>query len=175
MGCFTWTLANRKIKKTGWGYDSSCNFGYGHTGYIALPKGITYEGCIFNKRGYAFIEEKFYDGYGMFGYHDVFDVIADINKECAVEFFSNPNAVWREKLLPIAKFWTSDKCKSDEDVTEYAQKIGFMCPEEWKRHIGIAMTSYDEDQARIKYPLKIVSSINCKKNYEDLPFSHTTQ
>lgn len=172
MGYFTWTFANRQIKETKYGYARSCVLEYGNRGYIALPKGITYEGCVYNSEGYAFIKEDFYDGYGMFGKYDVYDIVADLNKQDAVEFLSREGATWGDKLLPIAKAWLAGK--SEEEIIEVVKANGFETyPEEWKRHIGISMSCYDRDQELLKYPLKIVSSTRCR--YEDLPYSHSTQ
>lgn len=40
---------------------------------------------------------------------------------------------------------------------------------DWKRILGIAVACYDEQNAALKYPIKIASTNQCK--YEDLPAS----
>ena len=179
MGYFTWTFANREIKKVGYGYASSCTLGYGYRGYIALPKdcSITGKNVVVNKDGYKFIREDYYDGYGMFGEHDVYDVIVDINKGYLKEFFDKSPAekIQNNVYAKIAEAFENGR---DEKYLEevFGKTVYPKSPNlwgEWKRHLGIHISCYLTDNEKLHYPLKIVSSSNII--YEDLPASDSTQ
>lgn len=86
--------------------------------YLLLPEG-------------GYLEELEYDGYGCFGGHDVYAL--------------------------VAKWNFPEKCTGDEDED---------------RHLGIEIACHDEDNAALKYPIKLVEdktlcyndvdpSINC--------------
>ena len=82
MGCFTWTFADKKVekRKSGWGYKNSCILKHGQVGFIALPLGFTYSDAVINNEGRSFLAETYYGSYGMFGNHDAYDVVVDLNK-----------------------------------------------------------------------------------------------
>lgn len=180
MGYFTWTLANKPAVWKGWDYASSCKLGYGHMGYIALPKGFEnlYPDVHINKKtGRGFIKESFYDGYGMFGKHDVYDVIVDINKGYLKEFFDKSSAkkIQNNVYAKIAEAFENGR---DEKYLEelFGKTVYPKSPNlwgEWKRHLGICISCYLVDNKNLHYPLKIVSS--SRVIYEDLPASDSTQ
>ncbi len=195
MGYFTWTFANRKVKSLGYGYASSSKLGYGYKGYIALPKGseIVGENVVENSSGHKFIKEEFYDGYGMFGSFDVYNVVVDINKGYIKEALKKQFVARLKRTNHSEKEMECDKIvydfyleiadlvdnNADEDkiihkFMEY-ENVGYgFAKEEWKRYLGIHISCYKEDNELLKYPLKIVSSIR-NIVYEDLPISITTQ
>lgn len=200
MGYFTFTFANKTLIEKSYGYDRRCVLGYGAKGYIALPKGFEnlYQdsSVIVNKStGYAFIKENFYDGYGMFGEHDIYDVIVDINKgyikealekqkELALKYCKEhgytEEQASREKekyesYLKIAKM-VDDNVAEDEIIKEFIKMTGMNYDfekQEWKRYLGIQIACYARDNELLKYPLKVTSST--RVIYEDLPITHSTQ
>jgi hypothetical protein len=133
--------------------------------------------------GKCFIQEKYYDGYGIFGKHDIFDVVVDINKGHLADFVNNDKVdSWafgkKEYLIEIAE--AVDKNLSEEEIEKIAEKafeplkekMPWLATKEWKRHLGIAISD-DENNARLPYPLKIVDTTDCV--YEDLPISYSCQ
>lgn len=180
MGYFTWTLANRKPKLLGYEYSESCKLQYGGVGYIALPIEFKemYDDISLNEKGHPFLTETFYDGYGMFGKHDAYDVVVDLNKGHLVEFLSQPTSTdwFRKEMLEVAKAYEGGK--SEEEIKEVFAKVTGWTSEtmksDWKRNIGIAISCSVKDNSRLPYPLKIVSTMRCKK-YEELKPSDSTQ
>ena len=199
MGYFTFTFANKQLIEKSYGYDRSCILGYGYKGYIALPKGFEklYQdsSILINKTtGYAFIKENYYDGYGMFGTHDIFDVIVDINKgyikealekQMKLNLEHDKDKVSKEQLkrekakynfyLEIAEM--VDKNSNEDEIINKFMKRNDMnyefAKKEWKRYLGIQISCYQRDNELLKYPLKVVSS--SRVIYEDLPASDNTQ
>lgn len=179
MGYFTWTFANKEIKETKYGYASSCTLGYGYRGYIALPKGcnITGKNVVENKEGYKFIKDDYYDGYGMFGSFDAYDVVVDINKGHLAEavekiagkhsFRDSQDAIY----LQLARMY--DAAASEDELEKLFEESKVSPYGRWKRNLGIYLSCYKCDNELLKYPLKIVSSTRCK--YEELPCSDSTQ
>lgn len=202
MGCFTFTFGDKRIRETGYGYSNSCTLAYGGVGFIALPKGFTnlYEGSdiITTNDGYTFIAEHYYDGYGMFGTHDIYDVIVDINKGYLTESLDK---VFERKIAKIKtnefnqseeelKDWIdretneykiyrnicliADKNLSEADIEKEFKKINNPFNNEWKRELGITLACYGEDNKLLHYPLKITSKLG-KWNYDNLKPTISTQ
>ena len=92
------------------------------------------------------IHERCYDGYGHFGGHDVYDLIALWNKEMIPEILRRKaNGNWQARIL-------------DEDI-EHLQNFYHDKKIECElRHIGIMMACHDEDNAALEYPVKITRS-----------------
>lgn len=140
--------------------------------YVLVPKEF----------GGGHIKESCYDGYGHFGLHDIYNLVADWNREYLSK---NPNhefgyAKKRAKFLEEYK----------KNYPDYNEKIDFkVSDKEWYkayadtslpretvvetirnyfkewRTIGIDIACYDEDNAVLKYPIKITHDENAV--YED--------
>ncbi len=91
--------------------------------YLLIPK-------QFQKEYGKYIEEKNYDGYGVFGNEDVYSL--------------------------VAKWNVTDRCYKD----------GKLLDNEELRGIGIEIACYDEQNAALKYPIKLVE--NKELDYENV-------
>lgn len=95
--------------------------------------------------GGGHIKETFYDGYGRFGGHDIYDLVVDWNREYLEEYCKD-------------KHFKCDWLQKQSSVKEAFEKLE-------KRDIGISIACYDEDNMRLKYPIKITHDVNAV--YED--------
>lgn len=93
-----------------------------------------------------------YDGYGRFGEHDEYDVyalVAEFNRDFI------PDLLLMEKRgewnCPL------DHLVSAETLLSYYS--GEECEFETIRSIGITMACYDDDNARLPYPIKITEEV----------------
>jgi len=114
--------------------------------YLLIPKAF----------GGGRIVEHCYDGYGRMGGNDVYDLVADWNREWVKQ---NPDYVTYRgnKLSDYAWYpFYTDLSLSREEVIERWKETNdprpFGC--EW-RIIGIDIACYDEDNANLRYPIKI--------------------
>lgn len=141
--------------------------------YVLVPK-------EFRKEYGEKIREYRYDGYGEFGGYDIYELVADWNREYLskhpehefghakkraefVKKYQEKNPEYKERIdFKVSdKEWYkayADLSKSREEVAETTQWG------EW-RSIGIDLACYDEDNARLKYPIKI--TYNDDAVYED--------
>lgn len=131
MGCFSWIDCKDHRKRIRNGVHRNV--------YLLVPKEF----------GGGHILETDYDGYGEFGGHDVYDLVADWNKDMI------------PYIIQLAKQgkWRCDLRDDNITVMEcffYGKPIPdhIKCFRE-KRDIGIWMACYDEDNARLLYPIKI--------------------
>lgn len=91
--------------------------------------------------GGGHIKETCYDGYGRFGGHDIYDLIVDWNIDYLDQVYANEDT------------WHCDLIKNMHD--DFAKlKNGEQISRE-KRIFGIALACYDEDNVRLRYPIKI--------------------
>lgn len=105
--------------------------------------------------GGGHILEKCYEGYGEFGGKDVYDLVADWNKDMIpyILFLANKGK------------WTCSIVGDERIVMECFYK-GEPIPDsipEWnrkKRLIGIRMACYDDDNDRLMYPIKVTHDPN---------------
>ena len=107
--------------------------------YLLVPKEF----------GGGHIKETCYDGYGHFGGHDVYDLVVDWNKDY-LEDYRKDNSF---KCDWLQKFSSVDAAMAKMP----------------KREIGISIACYDEDNQKIKYPIKITHDPTAV--YEDCDFS----
>ena len=101
--------------------------------YLLIPKEF----------GGGHILEKCYEGYGVFGGHDVYDLVAEWNKDMIPEIIRRAeNGHW------------SCSIPTDDVVLmrNFYRGVPFNCE---LRHIGIIMACYDEDNYVLEYPIKI--------------------
>ena len=99
--------------------------------YVLVPKEF----------GGGHILETCYDGYGNFGGHDIFDLVADWNRSFI-----------RVILNELRPCWTGRINADEKDLMAFANGDPISCE---KRILGIDLACYDEDNARLKYPIKI--------------------
>lgn len=151
MGCFSWMFADTNNKK---------RLRIGHKGYILTPDNI-------------FIPEQHYEGYGDFSDVDVYDCVVDWNRPFLTDIINKPLRTNPSKQMKtLAEFAEI----SDDEALRFVEseiKVGGFSPyfkTDWKRCLGIDIACYDEDNRELPFPIKIVSSKNCK--YEDLPSSN---
>ena len=106
--------------------------------YLLVPKPFQ------DKYGKA-IHETCYDGYGNFGYYDVYDLVLEWNKEMIPEIIRRiQNGTWQGYA-------------SENDIINlqaYYEGKEIDCE---PRELGIVMACYDEDNASLEYPIKITT------------------
>ncbi len=166
MGYWTWTDARFKNpKETKWGdYCKNQTIGYGGFAKIVCPDNT--EIC-----------EDYYDGYGMFGDYDAYDLVAEWNREDIAEIFEEKRAkkAWGSGLYDIALLFAEGR--PDKEITEYVKKTRTESPflvDDWKRNIGIAIACEEENNKSLRYPLKITTLRN-HRDYDKLYPSIVTQ
>lgn len=101
--------------------------------YVLVPKEF----------GGGHIEEKYYDGYGHFGGHDIYDLVVDWNVPYIDQILKEKTEFrsgWVEDYEEdFRRLWNGEPIRSGTE----------------KRVLGIAIACYDEDNGRIHYPIKI--------------------
>ena len=109
-----------------------------------------------NKYG-AHIVEHCYDGYGEFGDYDIYDLVAEWNRDMIPEIIRRiKNNNW--------------KCETSDDDIELlnAYYNGQPIPEGSEaRYVGIIMGCYDKDNAALEYPIKITYDKHALYEYCD--------
>lgn len=111
--------------------------------YVLIPKEF----------GGGHILETRYDGYGHFGGHDIFDLVADWNREYLTEDFELPYSKTKLKDTEWAKFYfdhSNSRKEIEEKVCANSDRNYFEY-----RYIGIALACYDEDNEALPFPIKI--------------------
>lgn len=116
--------------------------------------------------------EADYEGYGEFGGHDIYDLVADWNRQYLAEhpgfLIFQHGRVWSEEMgsyFPAApkrvdEFpWYplyADLTKSQKDIERELRESG--TPFWHYRSIGIAIACYDDQNLKLPYPIKLVES-----------------
>lgn len=157
MGCFSWCTSDTRKS-------IPCCIPFGDlpgTVYLLNPFGEPYK-------------ESNYNGYGVFGGRDVFDLVVEWNREhLSVENIRKPDRDQYQKGASGDAFFANAMenynglCEaltayrngaSDDYMKEhFGPKIGFLADgSDWKRILGIRLSSYDREHVRLKYPIKIV-------------------
>ena len=165
MGCFSWMFADKGNKAA---------LKIGEPGSIICPDG-------------SLIATASYDGYGCFGSHDEFDVyelVADWNRAYLIDHpdyivpqhgrrWDKHTKDWvdiKPKKVSEYEWWPaySDLSLSSHDVELYMQqtKGDRYCR---YRSIGIDISCYDDQNAKLPYPIKIISSDAEGVDYKRLP------
>ena len=133
--------------------------------YVLVPKEF----------GGGKIREKCYDGYGNFGGHDIYDLVVDWNRGSIPEevlrvpkrsqwgnrpedddFYDNAIKSYQGILGAVSLL---NNGKSDDELLAYVREHPDFCWDSqsqiWKREVGIAIACYDDQNAALKYPIKI--------------------
>lgn len=101
----------------------------------------------FQRKYGKWIREECYDGYGNFGGHDVFELLPEWNRECIPEIV---------RLLRAGE-WTCSGSEEDARKLLAYHETGRCGDTDALRRIGILMGCYDEDNARLTYPVKVAT------------------
>ena len=92
------------------------------------------------------IYEPCYNGYGRFGGYDIYELIALWNKEMIPEII--------EKIR--LGEWRGGSEQDIPNLQDFYEDAEIDCELRW---IGIVMACYDEDNRRLKYPIKITTKV----------------
>ena len=170
MGCFTWTLANRKPEFNRYDdYKSKCKLPYGGRGVVVCPDD-------------THIEELHYEGYGIFDGQDIYDLVTEWNRPYLSDIFrqipeiEKTESFWGHELRDMAEAYQhNDMEKVSYEILKLESCKGYpWIRDDWKRNIGIAIACEDEIHEIIPYQIKIVNNKRIRK-YADLPFSRSCQ
>lgn len=163
MGFFTWTLANKTLQKTRCGdYAARCKLRYDGYGAVVCPDN-------------TLIKEPSYEGYGMFGGKDVYDLVVDWNKDHLLDIPKLPGfKPWgdEQSFHAIMKAFQEDDREALKKAIESAAVSDPSMRTEWKRTIGIYIACMNN--ALLPYPIKIVDCLR-PKPYAQLRPSISTQ
>lgn len=96
--------------------------------------------------GGGHIEEPCYEGYGVFGGYDIYDLVVDWNMPYIDAVWSNADT-WKCEYL--------EEYRQDYELLANGQE-----PNCEKRTLGIGLACYDEDNVRLRYPIKITHDPN---------------
>lgn len=157
MGFFSWKTSdtNRSIANC---YSKRRTF----TVFVLCPDGTA-------------IREDKYEGYGDFGGYDIFELVAEWNKDnLTIDYLDKPKRNNWDKSEEGELWYQSalnryhrdcnmlDDYKSGKDDVYMLGQYG----EDWKRIIGINIACYDRQNEALKYPIKFVQNPNL--NYDDV-------
>jgi len=141
MGMFSWVYSDT---------DRAMVDGKSHESYLLVPSEFVSE------FGSHHIEESCYDGYGIMGGYDVYDLVAYWNKNF---IYNNPDFVTKTHNRRLAdENWYKLFCRgyyynSFEDFKRFFEQYGTEL-----RDVGITISCYDNEE--IENPIKIVESDN---------------
>jgi hypothetical protein len=159
MGFFTWTDARREPRKRKNGdYSIADKIGYGGYAKVVCPDDTE-------------IIEQYYDGYGEFDGHDIYDLVVDWNKNYLEDIFnqmSEDHWGYRFKEIAIA-FQNDDTYALNKEIARLIDSYGEpqWIRDEWKRHIGITIACGDKDNMNLPYPIKITTT-KWHRKYDEL-------
>ena len=107
--------------------------GYFKPSYVLIPKEF----------GGGTIKESGYDGYGHFGGHDIYELVLEWNKAYIPQYI---------KQMQAGK-WEANPSDADiKALQNYYKGKPIDVEDRW---LGILLACYDEDNERLKYPIKI--------------------
>jgi len=146
MGFFSWKYCDNKKDRM------IC--GKRRNSYLLIPQAY----------GGGHIVEPCYDGYGHLGGHDVFEEVAKWNRGLITAgFLTEPDR--NNYAAGELGDWYFEKAKArflreSELLKHYADGMDeeFMIRtygDEWLRTVGILLVCYDEENAKLTYPIKI--------------------
>lgn len=163
MGVFTRRFADKENQQ---------KLEYGQRGYLACPDG-------------SFIEEPHYGGYGMFQSHDIYEDVVDWNRAYLDEIFTRiedeakatGKRHFGQGLGGLARAYQAGDMARVKELCEEITKrndLPYSYERDWKRDIGITIACDDEDNRRLPFPIKVVSSPD-GVSYDKLPASKDDQ
>lgn len=168
MGCFTFTLANKPLKYSDNAFfkdfSASCKARYDAPAYVQCPDG-------------SVIAEPSYEGYGIFGGKDIYDLVVDWNKAHLLDIMEKIPYRPKDIYWELAKAVQEGRENACLAIVQKAISNGTAAPlmlTDWKRSLGIEI-SCGENNAALPYPIKITSTAHPRKSYADLPASRTCQ
>lgn len=160
MGFFTWTDARHepRLKRDG-DFQTRDKIPYDGFAQVICPDNTS-------------IKEPYYEGYGMFDGHDIYDLAAEWNRPFMKELFRDIDAfnAWGKQLKPIAEAYQDGGDAAAQAIADnFPQSDGLMAIKtEWKRLIGIAIACVSKmEEVKCPYPIKIVRT-HGKYEYEKL-------
>ena len=156
MGQFSWMYADTRNTE---------NLYICQPAYVICPDG-------------SVIKEESYGGYGIFGGHDIFELVADWNKDIDIisriefperrnysqdregdEFYHKAQVRYKTAVTRAKDF------QAGESEEFMASKYG----KDWKREIGINIAGYEWKCLSIPYPIKICKNEPVMASYDDYP------
>lgn len=180
MGCFSWLDCKD---------DKQIRCGRVRDVFVLVPQDF----------GGGNIKETYYDGYGNFGGYDIYELVADWNKNdldgLTFTELKQPDrldysGLYSWEILDLMKSGLSrdeidkiNNAKRDEQFSRALKRYDFdksmvrdfsalsddemieRYGDEYKRELGILIACYDEDNKKLKYPIKITYDANAV--YED--------
>lgn len=148
MGQFSWCFADKQNKE---------NLLIGNRAVVCCPDG-------------SFIYENQYDGFGHFGGSDIYDLVVDWNRDYLWCYINATSTSWSKEdiIISIAAMVSDEKAQAVADMLYKDAEFNQWKRKKWKRLLGIRLACYDEDNSKIKYPIKITTK---KCNYNTVPAS----
>lgn len=167
MGSFSWLFADEQNTR---------NLRQGRRAYVLCPDN-------------TIIEEPSYDGVGNFGGHDIYELVANWNREylsqhpdfvipngsmevydSILQKYVSPNGIAVSKY-PWYQFYANLSLTPEEVVQKWAIQCGAAAGIEY-RMIGIDIACYSAQNAALPFPIKICKRKSGNK-YDKLPASMT--
>lgn len=108
------------------------------TSYVLVPQEF----------GGGHISERCYDGYGHFGGKDIYELVLDWNKKFIPQYM---------EIMRNGNWECEPSTKDFENLQNYYEGKPISCEDRW---LGIVLSCYDEDNFRLKYPIKITYNPN---------------
>lgn len=160
MGCFSWMFADK---------DNEKNLKINHKGYLLLPNG-------------GELKESCYEGYGEFDGQDAYDLVADWNRKYLSEHpefeilqhnRNNDPSTKRADEFVWYPYYADLSLNRDEVVAKILEdpKAPYGNRIYEYRFIGIDIACYDNQNAALPYPIKIVSKRGFK--YDEVSASES--
>lgn len=128
MGQFSWLYSDTERQMLD---------GVTHNSYLLVPP-------PFQSEYGKYITEPCYEGYGEFDGFDVYELVAEWNKDYFTEEFFNSlkTSTHKDIIATALKLKSGDIKLSELDI-------------QTRRLIGISIACYDEDNERLTWPIKI--------------------
>lgn len=154
MGSFSWMFADENNRRALKG---------GNPAYIPQPKGFG-----------PTLYERYYDCYGGFSEHDIYELVADWNREWMAShpeylipsYAKQENGKKTISEFPWYQFYADLTLSKEQVVERWKERIQSESSSIEYRFIGIILACEDEDNAALPFPIKV-----CKNDcvYEEVP------